>query len=161
MLNKNLAIEGAEIRFRNFAGKEGKYNKEGDRNFCLVLDPDNAMALKEEGWNVKFLEPRDDENERVPYLPVSVSFKYYPPKVILITSKGKTQLDENTVGSLDWAELENIDLIIRPYNWEFNGNSGVKAYLKAGYFTIVEDEFESKYYEVPNNPGMPDVGDGN
>lgn len=148
MLNKNLAIEGARIIFRNFRGEEGKYNKAGDRNFCVLLDPANAIALKEEGWNVKYLAPRDDEDEPQPYLPVSVNFRNIPPKVLLITSGGKTQLDEDTVGSLDWAELENVDLIIRPYNWEVNGDSGIKAYLKAGYFTIVEDEFEKKYYDV-------------
>lgn len=148
MLNKNLAIEGARIIFRNFRGEASKYNKEGDRNFCVLIDPENAMALADEGWNIKFLQPRDDEEEKQPYLPVTVNFRNIPPKMLLITSGGKTQLDEDTVGSLDWAELENVDLIIRPYNWEFNGNSGVKAYLKAGYFTIVEDEFEKKYYDV-------------
>lgn len=150
---KNLAIEGAELKFRNFRGEAGKFNKEGERSFCVMLDPENAMALKEDGWNVKFLPPRDDEDESRPYLPVKVRFGNRPPKCLLITSRGKTILDEDSIASLDWADLENVDLIINPYEYDFNGRSGISAYLKAGYFTIVEDEFESKYY------GAADVSD--
>ena len=96
-----------------------------------------------------FLEPRDPDEERQAYLPVEVKYLRYPPKITLITGSGRQFLDEDTVNILDWAEIEAVDLIIRPYNWELSGKKGVKAYLKTMYVTIVEDELAKKYRDVP------------
>lgn len=151
MVENNIRIEGATIKFRNFAGKEGDYNPKGKRNFCVLLDHQIAQELKEEGWNIRYLNPIDIEDEPQPYLQVSVAFGKIPPKIVMINSKGKTKLDESTINCLDWAEFKNVDLVIRPYNWEVRGQTGVKAYLKTMYVVIKEDEFESKYYDVPDS----------
>ena len=146
----DLVIEGAEIMFRNFAGREGKFNREGDRNFCVKLDADLTQKLIEDGWNVRILAPRDDESEEpIHYLQVAVSYREIPNippmSVYMVTRHKKIRLDEDMVEQLDYAELSTIDLIIRPYQWEAQGKTGVKAYLKTGYFTIVEDAFAEKY----------------
>ena len=151
MVKKNIVIENARIGFRNFSGKEGKFNPAGRRNFCVFLETDLAKELEEDGWNIRWLQPRDEAEEPQAYLQVAVSFDNIPPKIILVTKKSKTPLDETSVDILDWAEIDNVDLIIRPYNWDVNGKGGVKAYIKTMYVTIVEDEFESKYYDVPDS----------
>lgn len=144
----NIAIEDAQIIFRNFAGAESQYNRAGNRNFNVIIDdPDMAQKLIEDGWNIKQLKPRDDEEMPKYRLEVSVAFGNFPPNIFMVTKHNKTKLDEESVAALDYAELKTVDLVIRPYQWDVNGKQGIKAYLKTGYFVVEEDEFAAKYAE--------------
>jgi len=148
----NIVVENARIGFRNFSGKEGKFNPAGKRNFCWFIDDISlAEKLKSDGWNVKELKPREPDDTPQSYLQVSVNYDNRPPKIVIVTSNGKNVVSEEEVGMLDWAEISNVDLIVTPYNWEFNGRSGIKAYVKSMYITIEEDEFEKKYADAPND----------
>ena len=145
----NLRIEDARIIFRNFSGAETKYNRAGNRNFCVIIDDtDIAHQLAEAGWNVKTLTPRDEDEEPRYYIPAAVSYKNIPPRVFMICGGNKVQLDEESIGILDTSDIINVDVILRPYCWDLgNGKSGVKAYVKTMYVTIEQDEFADKYAE--------------
>lgn len=142
---KTCTIEDARIIFRNFSGKEGQYNRQGDRSFAVILTPDLAKALTRDGWNVRSLQAREEGDEETPYIQVSVNYKNRPPKVVMITSTARTHLSDDTIEVLDWADIQTVDLIIRGYDWDVNGKTGTKAYLQSMYITIEEDELERKY----------------
>ncbi len=146
---RRLIMEDVEIIFRNFAGKEDQYNRAGDRNFSIRLPEDVAMAMAADGWNVKPLRQRDEDDPHMFHLPVSVSYKIKPPKIFMISSRGMTRLREDDVEMLDYVEIKKVDLSVNPSAWSVNGNSGIKAYLDSLYLTIEEDELELKYSDVP------------
>ena len=152
--NRKYNFENARIGFRNFEGKEGLYNKEGDRSFALFLSEEDADRLAADGWNVKWPKSIDgqnaEEDTREPYIIVSVSYKNIPPKVYMITEqmdgeKQTTLLEAEDLLVLDWSEFEQVDLVLNPSRWEVNGKTGTKAYLKAGYFLVATNEFDKKY----------------
>ena len=151
-VTSNIVFDNCRIGFRNFSGKEGKFNPPGKKNFCVFIDDtDLAKRLEGDGWNIRYLAPRNEGEEPQALLNVGVSYDPYPPVIYLVTSTQKTLLDDNTVGMLDWAEIKNIDLVVRPYNYEVNGRAGVKAYCKSMYVTIIEDEFADKYKDLPSS----------
>lgn len=153
-VTSNIKLEGARMIFKNFQGKKTDYNEEGNRNFGVLLDDALAEELKQDGWNVKYRPARDDDPDRheQAWLPVKVKFGQIPPIVILITSRGKMRLDEETIGQLDWSIFSKVDMIIRPYNYPaMRGRpAGVSAYLKALYVTVVEDDLAQKYANIPD-----------
>ena len=108
--------------------------------------------MAKDGWNVKWLKPRDEDEKEQAYLTVAVNFKGRPPRVVMVTSRGRTPLGEEDVEVLDWADISNVDMIVRPYEWAVNGKTGIKAYLKSIFVTINEDELELKYADVDQIP---------
>lgn len=165
MAAKNrLMMENANIFWLNFAGKEkisnGRLvNPEGKRNFCValdkevngkrVVDQELTDVLVADGWNVKYAQPRDEGDPVIPYLQVEVRFDNFPPDVILVTSEGRSRLDEDDVKMLDWAEITHVDLVVNPSHYNVNGREGVKAYCKTVYVTIEENPFAKKYSDIP------------
>ena len=151
-----LTIEDAKLVYRNFAGKEGPYNREGDRNFCVLLTPELATEMAQDGWNIKTRKAREEGDEPTPYIQVSIGYKVRPPKIVMITSRSRTELGESELEILDWVDIEMADLIIVPYNWNMGGATGISAYLRSLYITVYEDDLERKYAEDVQVPGGED-----
>lgn len=153
MITEEIKIEGAKLILRNFSGVRKEYNEEGNRNFGVLLTDEHANQLASAGWNIKYLNPRPDDptQHRQPWLKVKVKYGKISPIANLITTRGRTRLDENTIGQLDYARYKWIDLIVRPYNYPASNlrPAGTAAYLKAIYVTLQEDDFASKYADIP------------
>lgn len=141
-----LQIDDARIIYRNFAGRGDKYNREGDRNFAVLI-PDEKLAdeLVERGWNVKIKPPREDGDTPFMFLPVKVKFNDRGPNVYLKTGDVQNRLDEESVSILDNIDIISVDLDIRPYDWSVNGKDGRTAYLQAIRVTQDVDRFADRY----------------
>ena len=143
-----LQIDDARIIFRNFSGEPSKYNREGDRNFALVIpNSDLAERLSEDGWNVKINDPREEGDDPFIYLPIKVKFNEKGPNVYLISGSRKNKLDEESVGILDDIDIRSVSMDIRPYDWEVNGKTGRAAYLQSIEVIQEIDRFGARYAE--------------
>lgn len=145
--NGFIQADGARITHRNFAGEATPYNREGDRNFSLIIDDQEvADALIKEGWNVKIKPPRDEDEEPFMFLKVNVKFNDFGPNVYLVSGRNVEKLDANSVKRLDRIRISDVELDIRPYDWEFNGKSGRSAYLQSIHVTQrIDDRFAERY----------------
>lgn len=138
----NVTLFNAKILWPNFAGERRTYNKAGDRNFNLSLTPDESNRLRDLGYNVKAGKPslNDPDDVGEDKLVVKVHYGQSAPRVILVMGEGGPQrnLTENTVYILDElaGEYDNVDLTIRPYDWEVDGQTGRTAYLQSLYVTV-------------------------
>lgn len=163
-----LEINDARIIFRNFRGEGGKFNKEGDRNFALVIaggtldigsyreeltSEEMAEALINDvnrfgaGWNVKIKDPREEGGDPFIYLPVKVKFNDRGPSIYLETGRNRVKLTEDTVALLDDIDIINVDLDIRPYDNEINGRPFRSAYLQSILVRQEIDRFAARFAE--------------
>jgi hypothetical protein len=156
----SVLIEDAKLIFRNFTGKESEYNRAGSRNFGVILPEELAQQMLRDGWNVKRLRPReDDENpEGTPWISVQLGYNGRPPAVVVINSRGRENYGEAEVETLDWYDIKTADVKFRPYNWVVREGTpkedrGVKAYLEKLFVTINEDALDLKYADIPKAHG--------
>lgn len=143
-----VQIDDARIIYRNFSGVGSQFNREGDRNFSIVIpDQDIADALLDQGWNVKIKPPREDGDAPFMHLPVKVKFNDRGPNVYLKSGHALNKLTEETVGMLDDVDILSVDLDIRPYDWDVNGKQGRTAYLHSMQVTQQVDRFQARFTE--------------
>lgn len=143
-----LQVNDTRIIYRNFRGEGSKFNREGDRNFAMIIPTQDLVdELISRGWNVKIKEPREEGEEPFMYLPIKVKFNDRGPQIYLVTGDRTNRLDEDVVSMLDDIDIRSVDLDIRPYDWEVNGKTGRTAYLQAMEVTQEIDRFAARMAE--------------
>ena len=121
--NGYLEINDARIVFKNLEGRADRFNREGDRNFHLVIpDQENCDLLLADknqfgdSWNVKIKQPRDEGDTPFMHMPVKVKFNGRGPNVYLVSGSKQVALTEDTIKCLDEIDILSVDLDIRPYD---------------------------------------------
>lgn len=155
-----LLRNSSNASFRNFEGRPDRFNPDGGkRYFHIQLDEELAAEMRDEGWNVKSLEPREGYEDREPLYFLKVNLRYRregeqgkDPRIIQVTAAGKQPLDKSVVGLLDAADVEKVDVILNPYNRDDSGTT--TAYLQTAFVYIQLDELELEYAleELDNTP---------
>lgn len=146
--NRNgiLEIENARIVYRNFAGVMTRFNREGDRNFAVVIPNEEIKeALVEAGWTVKIKPPRDEYDDPFMFMPVKIKCNNRGPAAYVMSGNSVTRLNEDTIGMIDEIDILSVDMDLRPYDWEVNGKTGRTAYLQAINVTQNVDRFGARY----------------
>lgn len=144
-----LQIDNARLCYRNFSGEPSKFNREGDRNFAVIIDDQEvADALIQEGWNVKIKPPRTEDEDPFMFMTVKVKFNDRGPNVYLKSGSATHKLDEESIDGLDNIDIINVDLDIRPYNWEVNGKTGRTAYLQSMHVEQEVDRFAERHSDI-------------
>jgi hypothetical protein len=157
--NGYLEINDARIIWKNFSGRGDRFNREGDRNFHLVIpDQETCEALQNDknefgdSWNVKIKPPREAGDAPFMHMLVKVKFTGRGPNVYLVSGNKQVALNEDTIGCLDDIDILSVDLDVRPYDDKLpNGNSFRTAYLSAmrvhqrvDRFAATDDDYEDE-----------------
>jgi hypothetical protein len=160
---RNAILENIELLFPNFSGELKRFNAAGERNFGIKLPHDIAEQMQKDGWTIKFLDAREDEDRPTPFIKVKINFKSRrPPRAVLVTSKNKTPLGEKEISLFDSIPIKKVDVNINPYvRTDDDGITTVTAYLQSIFVTMEEDELDLKYAEVPDAYAKADMEEPN
>lgn len=140
-----VQIDGASIIFRNFSGANTQYSQ----GFNLMIDdPDIADEFVEHGYNVVIKIPEEPGATPMMRLPIKLKFKKYPngketgPLVFLVKNGVRRELHSDDMDILDKIDITNVNMDIRPYDWERNGDRGRSAWLNEIEVTQRVSRFE-------------------
>ena len=158
LVNGDLSAENAVICWTNFSGGPTKYNPAGGkRTFNLVLTEEIAEELRMEGWNIRYIEPREEGDDPLIITEIVVNMNSeYPPRIRLFSQfggkKSANYLDADGVGELDKIKYDNVSLIIHPYEHNRSAEHRVKGYLKTMFAVKTpDDDFGGRYAEYESD----------
>ena len=176
-----ITLKNTRFIFRpNFMGEVRSQYDDGSKYVNIVIDennPDNRYGkpsdmktlkvedLVNDGWNVRFMEAKDDYPEQA-FIRVKVAYKKRngdpvkrPPHIIKAIGGPdyRVSLDEESVGDLDNEYIENVDHVdIR--GWEYEEGK-ISAYLVNMYVTVEDDPFMREYGSFDDNQNRVDEDD--
>lgn len=158
---KLISIENTRFIFTtNFSGDPARDNFGSDvrKANIIIPDPEQAMDMLNEGFNVKQTKPKPGEEEGfIPTFYVSTTVNYdteWPPKIYLVTGDAEpVLLDESSIDILDKVYVINVNAILNPYH---NQRTGKKSlYVRTMYVeqNVEDDPFADRYRR--NRPELP------
>lgn len=146
-----VTIQNTQLVLKNFSGEKGRYfNSSGNPEFACVIPPELAELMTADGWNVKQFKPKpEDTNEPDFFIKIKIGVNGRPPRMKMITSAGQKDISVEDCQVFDYVRIAKVDLTLSPYEYEFQGKTGISAYLNSLFVTVEEDELDRKYANIP------------
>jgi len=156
----DINITNGEIAYSNFAGRPTAYKPEGGvRTVTFVMPEEIVPDLQKDGWKVRRQEFEDGSYRyllEATFLFRTREGKLRDPKIFIVRGNELIHVTEETVDTLDHAEIISADAVIGPYYYDYAGKQGIKAYLNSLYLTIKENPIDEKYRKMLKD--MPNLG---
>lgn len=150
---KLISIENTNFIWRtNFSGdpERDSFGSDARQANIIIPDPDMAMELLEDGFNVKQTKPKEGEEEGfTPTYFVTIKVNYdtnWPPKIYLVSGDAEpVLLDEESIDILDKSYVLNVNAILNPYQNPRTGRSSL--YVRTMYVEqdVEDDPFAHRY----------------
>lgn len=161
-MQKLIAIENTKFIFRtNFFGDPDRdtYGSDARRANIIIPDEEQAQQLIEQGFNVKVTRPREGAEEGfIPEYFVAIGVNYesnWPPKIYLVSGEAEpVLLNEESVGCLDMCQVQNVNVVLNPYQNQRTGRKSL--YVRTMYVEqdINDDPFASRYRRRADDDGQ-------
>lgn len=146
--SKYVRIDNTRFIFStNFSGDpdRDKFHSSARKASIIIPDENMALAMIEEGFNVKTTRPREgEEDDFTPKYFISISVNYdteWPPKIYLVTDGEANLLSEDTVGTIDKIYVKNVNVILNKFQNKTTGKPSL--YVRTMY---VEQDIEDDPY---------------
>ncbi len=142
----DIEISDAQIKWAwsHFDGRADTFNDKGDYNFQLILTPEQAKDLGDEGWAVREM-PGFEEGDPPEYLlKVKISYRFEAPKIYIIKNGRKMRAEEADLADIKRGVTEKINVIITPSRWVSGRDTGISAYAKELYAYVKQSRFEAE-----------------
>lgn len=174
MTNTNTSIIALDntrfIYATNLAGdpRADRFGDARPKANIIIPDPDQAKELIKAGIKVRETRPRQDDDPDTfqPEYFVTALLKYrtrdgakvkYPPKVYLVSGDSEpVLLDEDSVKQIDTMRVQNVNVILNPYEYE---PGKVSLYIRTMYVEQrLDDDPYAKLYRSRRQPVGVSVG---
>lgn len=149
----DINITDGEIAYSNFSGRPTQFNPDGGvRTVTFVIPYDAADQLIADGWKIR--EQQIDDEGHIRYL-LEAKFTFRTrngqprdPKIFIVRNDRLVHMTEETIDTLDRADILSVDAVLGASYWEWGGRSGITAYINSMYITIKDNPVDEKYRKM-------------
>ena len=156
MARNSTTIMGTRFIFRvNLSGAPDRFNPNGARPNCNITIPSDLVpSLREQGYNVRELAPREGcpEDASTYTLKLNCSFGgMSDPRIVVLSgdpeddprTMDRAVLTRETIGIIDFADVWNVDVTFNPYY--YGSGDKASAYIEKMYVCVRPDDIDRKY----------------